>query len=54
MGSSQPAEAVRGCGTELVAVLAFSDIEKVADTGLCVLCDLTRELGLAATGDAAL
>ena len=54
MGSSQPEEAVHGRGTELVAVLAFSDVEKVADAGLCVHCDLTGELGLVAVEDAAI
>lgn len=34
---SQPEEAACGCGTtELVAVLVVSDIEKLADSRLCV------------------
>lgn len=54
MRLSQPEEAACGCGTDLVAVLVVSDVEEVADSRLCVHHDLTGELGLRATEDAAI
>lgn len=52
MGLSQPEEAAPGHGTELVTLLGVGEVEKVADSTLCVCCDLNRDLGLIASEDA--
>ena len=51
MGLSQPEEAAPGHGTELVTLLGVGEVEKVADSTLCVCCDLNRDLGLIASED---